>query len=273
MILRNYHTHSTYCDGKDNLEDIVKSAISQGFATIGFSGHSPLPNENWTMTSEGMKEYCKEVLVLKEKYRHKIEVLLGLEQDIFSEPPSENLDFIIGSVHGIKTPDGILYMDSTADILKAGIEKHFAGDALSLAEKYYELVGEIVNLTNADIIAHLDLLTKFDEKEENPLFDQSNPRYINAVTNAVKKLASAHKKPLFEINTGAIARGYRTTPYPSKAILKIIKDAGCDVVISSDCHDMRQLSCSFDEAVSLAESCGFERLAYLSQGKIEYEYI
>ncbi len=273
MILRNYHTHSTYCDGKDSPEDIVKAAVAEGFATIGFSGHSPLDNESWTMTNEGAKEYYNEVIFLKEKYKSEIEILIGLEQDILSETPQGKYDFIIGSVHGIKTPEGILYMDSTSEILKSGIKKHYDGDPMLLAEKYYELVGEIVNITNANIIAHLDLLTKFDEREETPLFDESNPRYINAVTKAVHKLAQSPKKPLFEINTGAMARGYRTTPYPSKAILKIIKDAGCDIILNSDCHDKQSLSCGFTDAIQLAKSCGFTRLAYLTNDNIKYENI
>ena len=37
----NYHTHTTYCDGKNTPEEIVLEAIRLGLDTIGFSGHSP----------------------------------------------------------------------------------------------------------------------------------------------------------------------------------------------------------------------------------------
>ena len=37
----NYHTHTTYCDGKSTPEEIVLEAIRFGMDTIGFSGHSP----------------------------------------------------------------------------------------------------------------------------------------------------------------------------------------------------------------------------------------
>lgn len=44
------------------------------------------------------------------------------------------------------------------------------------------------------------------------------------------------------MNTGAIARGYRTTPYPAPFILKELKNLGCGIIISSDCHDKLQLN-------------------------------
>lgn len=273
MISVNYHTHSTYCDGKNSPEEIVLAACSQGIKVLGFSGHSPLPNENWTMTEEGLEKYREEILFLKEKYKDKLEILLGLEQDILSKPPKGEYDFIIGAVHGIETPDGILYMDSTADILKAGIKKHFENDPMIVAERYFELVRELCEKTKADIIAHLDLLTKFDEKESAPLFDSKNPRYINAAKKAIEKLSKSEKKPLFEINTGAMARGYRTTPYPSKELLRIIRDCGCDVIINSDCHDMRMLTHGFDKALELAKECGFTRIARLSEGEVKFESI
>ena len=41
MAFFNYHTHTTYCDGKSTPEEIVLEAIRLGMDTIGFSGHAP----------------------------------------------------------------------------------------------------------------------------------------------------------------------------------------------------------------------------------------
>ena len=38
-MLTNYHTHTTYCDGNNTPEEVVKAAIDMGFDAIGFSGH------------------------------------------------------------------------------------------------------------------------------------------------------------------------------------------------------------------------------------------
>ena len=42
--LTNYHSHSLYCDGRANMEDFIRFALSEGFTSYGFSSHAPLPN-------------------------------------------------------------------------------------------------------------------------------------------------------------------------------------------------------------------------------------
>ena len=40
MINTNFHTHTTFCDGKDTPEQMVLAAIQKGFSALGFSGHA-----------------------------------------------------------------------------------------------------------------------------------------------------------------------------------------------------------------------------------------
>ena len=74
---------------------------------------------------------------------------------------------------------------------------------------------------------------------------------------------------VFEITTGAISRGYRTTPYPQPFILKEIHKIGGKVIISSDCHDKNYLNCYFDESLDLLRSCGFDKVAVLGKSGFE----
>ena len=39
MIKTNYHTHSTFCDGKNTPEEMVLKAIEDNFDILGFSSH------------------------------------------------------------------------------------------------------------------------------------------------------------------------------------------------------------------------------------------
>ena len=50
----NYHTHTTWCDGKDSPRAVIESAIAKGFDAIGFSSHSMLPGRylEWALTPE-----------------------------------------------------------------------------------------------------------------------------------------------------------------------------------------------------------------------------
>lgn len=267
MIKRDYHIHTNLCDGKDTAEETVLAAIEKGFDTIGFSGHSPLADEYWCMSEENLATYKTEIARLKEKYKDKIEILLGIEQDYYSDTDSDfAYDYIIGSVHGIKVSDGFVFMDDTAQGLKKGIEKHFGGDPLLLAEEYFRLVSDVKNKTGADIIGHFDLLLKF--QEDSPIFDTSHPRYIKAAKDAVDKLSL--QNVLFEVNTGAISRGYRTSPYPDSDILRYICEKGCDVILTSDCHNKINLAYDFENTVKLLKNCGFKRIAYLTNSKTEY---
>ena len=39
-------------------------------------------------------------------------------------------------------------------------------------------------------------------------------------------------KPIFEVNTGAMTRGYRTRPYPADFILDYVSVHGCGLVLT-----------------------------------------
>ena len=64
---QNLHTHSTFDDGKNPLEETVQKALDKGFDSLGFSGHAYMYySENYSMSVAGTEEYKKEVLRLKE---------------------------------------------------------------------------------------------------------------------------------------------------------------------------------------------------------------
>ena len=64
------------------------------------------------------------------------------------------------------------------------------------------------------------------------------------------------KNIIFEINTGAMAKGWKTAPYPAPWILKHIAAKGGSVIINSDCHKAEFLDFGFDEALALAQCTG-----------------
>ena len=48
-MLSNFHTHTTFCDGKSTVEEVVRSAIEKGFDAIGFSGHGNDPTSSYSI--------------------------------------------------------------------------------------------------------------------------------------------------------------------------------------------------------------------------------
>ena len=64
----NYHTHTNYCDGSEEPENYIISAISKNMAALGFSGHAPLPFENtWATKHDKIDEYFTTIENLKNK--------------------------------------------------------------------------------------------------------------------------------------------------------------------------------------------------------------
>ncbi len=238
------HTHTTFSDGKNTPEEMVLTAIEKGMDYIGFSDHAPMSfDDGCAMAAEKLPVYEKEILQLKEAHKGQIAVYLGLEQDSLSFTPTIQRDYLIGSVHYLLMPDGHhVSIDWTAEKLKQGADTYFGGDIYALIEAYYDKVAAIVQDTQCDIIGHFDLITKFQEK--TPLFDETHPRYIAAWQKAVDALIPTGKP--FEINTGAMSRGYRTSPYPAAPIRAYIEKSGGKFIYTSDSHQKETLCFGFD---------------------------
>lgn len=241
----NLHTHTFYCDGKDSPEALADKAVEQGFRVLGFSGHAYSKNdEAFCMSRADTRKYRADILALKEQYRGKLDIYLGVERDYFGEIDDEPYDYIIGSLHYTKASDGtLLCVDESEEAMVRNVEHYFGGDYRAYVESYYEILADVVEKTGADIVGHFDLVTKFNEGGK--YFDENALWYKKAALRALAKVAAHH--PIFEINTGAMARGYRTSPYPAKFLIGEIVRLGCPLILSSDCHDRENLNFGFSE--------------------------
>lgn len=260
--LQNLHQHSTFCDGHDTPEEIVQYAIANGFGGIGFSGHCYMPfAEYYCMSLEKTKAYRAEIARLKEKYSDKIDIFCGIEFDPSCPERPEGYDYVIGSVHGLEI-DGVFYeFDGVVEHFQKMINEHFAGDGLAFAKAYYRQLAALPAYGNCDIIGHYDLVTR--HRDSIQLFDSECKEYRYAAIEAAEALAG--KIPCFEVNTGAIARGLRTTPYPDPFIIKEMKRLGFGVTISSDCHWKEKMTCHFAEAKQLLRDCGYTEYQILTK--------
>ena len=241
------HMHTTWSDGKNTPEEMILEAIRLGLETVGISDHSS--GDPCGMTLEQSADYRAEIAALKEKYAGQIRVLCGLERDFLTDDFNE-YDYTIGSVHWLPMPDGHrVSIDWTPEKLREGAEKYFGGDFYALAEAYYAAVARVVEVTKCDIIGHFDLITKFIEQD--PQFDVNHPRYVKAWQDAADTLLKTGRP--FEINTGAMSRGYRTEPYPAKDIRDYIRAHGGKLILSSDSHRKETIAYRFNEFIGEAD--------------------
>lgn len=258
-MLTNYHTHSTFCDGKDTVDEMVRHAIELGFDAIGFSGHGRTETHLHSMRDHDA--YCAAVLAAREAYRDRIQVYLGVEEDMTQPVEREKFEYIIGSVHYI-CKDGVRYpVDSGIEHQQRCLEA-FGGDSRAMAKRFFETAAGYILERKPDIVGHFDLLTKYDEQNGN-LFLGDREYLAIAREYLGKALAS---DCIFEVNTGAMARGLRTKPYPCEELLHFMKQQGAKLILSSDCHDKHLLDAYFDETKVLLRQVGFRELYVLYDG-------
>ena len=249
----NYHTHTTWCDGKDTPEAVVAAAIEKGFGAIGFSSHAMLPEDDtpWVLTPEKAPRYAAEIRALAKKYEDRIRVLCGVEADYVpgGATPDRGAyaavapDYIIGSVHFVAAPDGMrVCVDVSPESLAGGIRDHFGGSAEAYVRAYFAQVREMLLTCDFDIAGHLDLVRKFNVR--HPYFDESAPWYLAELDRTADAVAASGK--IAEVNTGAISRGWLDDAYPSAEFRALLRRRGVRFVLGSDAHSADALDCAFD---------------------------
>ncbi len=266
MIIKStLHNHSTFCDGKNTIKEMIEGAIKLGFTDIGFSGHSYHPEffKGWGMTDEAA--YKRELLKRKGEYAGRINIYLGLEQDYYGPTATPNdYTYIIGSVHGFLSKDQKRYyaVDYNEAELREGIKEVYNNDPYLMIEDYYRLVVENVKKYKPDVIGHIDLVIKCNG--DNKIFDEESPRYKEAALNAVRECVKIGG--IFEVNTGGIFRGYKSFPYPNTFLLEEILKLGGKVMINADSHSVDSLDFYFEETLDILRKVGYEKISVFING-------
>ena len=162
-FLSNAHTHSTFCDGKNPPEEMIRAAEKLGFVSLGFSGHASQGFDlEYSMTAETQRAYFETVRALGSAA--KLRVWAGLEQDTFAPDAlkAENrraADYVIGSAHyvSLNFHGRTVAVDGEPALLRQYIEEKCGGDALELARQYFDVHVSGLLRDRPDIIGHFDL--------------------------------------------------------------------------------------------------------------------
>ena len=262
MIRQNLHTHTVFDDGKNTPMEMAQAALDAGLRSLGFSGHSILPYKNdWSMTEATLPRYLSAVTEAKASFAGRLDIFCGLEYDILSQPELAPYDYVIGSIHHIPAGGGYPSVDESGTVTKNTLERFFKGDQIAYAQAYFAQYDAIANNNRIDIVGHFDLLTKFDEP--TPLFPADDPCFLDCAVAAMEALVRADK--IFEVNTGAISRGYRTVPYPSPTLLRELKARRGRVLITSDAHSIDGIVYAFPQTETLLRDIGFREIWELSE--------
>lgn len=273
-IKGNYHTHTTWCDGKADPEAFIKEALKNGFEYLGFSAHAMFPfDSDWHMKVDDYRDYFTALLELKDRYTGKIQILTGLEADFIPPATAPDykiykglpLDYIIGSVHYIsrigKRSAEWFTVDGPLEEFKDGLNRIFEGDGKALVQEYFARERNMALSTGCDIIGHPDLIRL--RNAELHYFDESASWYRDELADTAEAFAKSGK--VVEINTGGMARCNMSSPYPGPDFLKMLCEKGVPVMINTDAHTPELLVYGFEEATGFAREAGYKEIWYLTR--------
>jgi histidinol-phosphatase (PHP family) len=266
------HTHTEFCDGKGDVESFCRTAYARGLAAIGFSAHAPLAKKtglktNWHLKDEDLDRYIDRVNAARRRWEGKLQVYLGLEIDYIKglTGPADrdfkalDLDYCIGSVHYIFPPKGgePFTVDDGAEEFKRHMDRHFPKDGEGMAEAYWDAVEEMLSLGGFDILGHLDLVMKNNQRGE--YFDPRGDRYRRRIARIAA--SAARSGSVVEVNTGGMNRGKTTEPYPSPELLRLLRQEGARMTITADAHEPAHLGGNYDLARRLLLEAGYSELS------------
>lgn len=244
----NFHTHTTWCDGRNSVEEMILGALARGYTALGFSSHAAFPADPWPwpLTAAKAPHYVAEVRRLAAAYAGRIRVLCGVEADYVrgaarpdrSVYTALGLDYVIGSVHTVIAPDGAwVDVDNTPEILVRGVNAHFGGDFGAFVRAYFAQEREMVATCDFDVVGHPDLVRKFNRVLG--CFDEGAGWYADELARTAEVIAAAGR--LTEVNTGGIARGWIDDAYPSRAFRDLLRARGVRFLLSADAHSVADL--------------------------------
>jgi len=291
-LFSSMHTHSTFCDGKDDVETMCQAAYQKNLYAIGFSAHAPVEKQigrktHWHLKDENVIEYAEEVQKAKKRWEGKLKVFLGYELDYIKGVRSPfdkditalNLDYIIGSTHYLVPRNGSepFTVDGPMEEFEKGLKEGYNNDPQALMHAYYDSLAEMIKEGGFDILAHADLIKKntFGKNYWPQEIELSRQMEIaNLIASFAQKTCAStegastqHLNALVvEVNTGGINRKKINETYPSLTFLRFIHKCNIPVIITSDAHNANDINGNFDTALDTLKSIGFNK-HFLFNGK------
>jgi len=246
------------------MDDYIEAAIKSGTKQFGFSDHAPMDfDPKYRMAFSDMANYERDVLNAREKYKDKIEILLGYEVDYLpghmddrvlypkgtSCGANSNIDYLIGSVHfiegwGFDNPEFI--------------GKYEEQDIDEIWQKYFDTIEEMAKSKLFDIVGHLDLIKVFKFMPKGNINEMA--------TNAL--LAIKNSGMVLELNMSGYRKPVKEA-YPSPSLVKQAYELGIPITFASDAHKPEQVSLFENELVQMAREVGYTECAYFKNRKME----
>lgn len=244
--LSDYHMHSKYSfDATQTIEQAVKQAISMNINEICLTEHISFDPYDKSYNYFSFADYEKEIIELSHKYQDIIKIKVGLEageihlynnkfNNFFN---SNNLDFIIGSIHNINGQ---------------GINKNLKEFGSSATyENYFNEVLNLVSNSDFDVLGHLDLVQRYAFKIYG-IYDIN--KYKDIIHEILKIIISTGKG--IEINTSGLKENLL---FPKLEIIQMYKELKGEIItVGSDAHNYDRVGENIENTYKLLKDIGFK---------------
>ncbi len=255
------HIHSKFStDSHMDAEDACRRAVEIGLTGIVFTDHVdydyPEFDDSFLIN---YKNYFEQFKVLQNKWKDKLDVLIGVEMGFQPHVVNEinkvlnqhPFDFVINSVHII-------------DRMDPYTKTFFRGR--SQKESYERYLQEILVSVNAydnyDIIGHIGYAARYGDFEDKPL---RYTDYKDIVDQILKAVITKGKG--IELNTSGL-RSDLKQPIPGYDVFQRYYELGGEIItLGSDSHYSEHLGHSFREATEYLKHIGFRHVVHFKQRK------
>lgn len=242
----NFHTHTFRCNHAGCSDQrYVDVAIESGIKVLGFSDHTPYVGFEddyysfYRMRPEQISDYVDSVTELREQYKDKIEIRLGLEAEYYPKLFPLLLDFL--------RPYGIEYLILGQHFLdddQHGLSAHWINEESQLV-RYADQCIEALETGLFSYLAHPDL----------PRFDHSHP----AFKREMRRLCECSNRLGLPVELNVLGI-YRERHYPCEEFLEVCRECDSTVILGVDAHLPDQFchKASIDRAYELVDKYGLK---------------
>ena len=267
----NYHTHCTYCDGKEEMGRFVAKAAELGYAHLGFSSHAPVQGRAFGILEERIPDYINEIESYRTKYPT-LQLHAALECDFvpgISKPfeyfsQKYHLDYVIGGIHlvGNSKQQDLWFIDGgDRSVYDNGLRLFYDGNVKRAVTAFWEQTFEMIETQQLDVVAHLD---KIKMHNQNRYFTEDEKWYRDLAIHALDLVKQ--KNLILEINSRGLYKGRCDSFYPADFLLNEASRRQIPFIISSDAHRAEELPLFYEEAKRHLWQAGIRELVFFQNG-------
>ena len=247
-MLVDLHNHTPLCNhAKGNIEEYIEKAIEKNIKYFGFSDHAPMEfDKKYRMSFADMKNYEKSVLLAKEKYKDKIEILLAYEVDFIPKYLDRRVleakvDYLIGSVH---------FLDEWGFDNPEFEDEYKNRDIDTIYQDYFNEIEKMAKSGYFQIVGHIDLIKVMGYRSKKDV------RLI--AKDAIKAIKEADLT--VELSSAGLRKKAKKI-YPSDEIMELLSEKDIPITFSSDAHHPKQVGFESERLIKKAKEFGYSKCA------------